>query len=114
LSLDTVCIAQVCDHLENNNNIINVTGVLLFSYASGAVCGPPIVAACITLFSVNALFYYLTVVGFLLFICSAYYSKGTELVLLADQVEFVIMPRISPIANELNPTIEESDHETVD
>ena len=100
-----VCIAQVCDHLENNN-IINVTGLLLCSYAIGAVCGPPLVALFIKLFSINALFYYLAFVATVLLGSSVFYLRTITTVPQSDQVDFVIMPRVSPVANELNPRAE--------
>jgi MFS family permease len=101
-----ICIAQVCDHLEHTN-IINVTGVLLFAYAIGAVFGPPIVAMFIKWLSINALFYYLASVSAILLAASAYFYRSIEPVSQDDQVDFVIMPRVSPVANELNPGTEE-------
>jgi len=94
-------IAHVCDYLEDTN-IINVTGVLLFSYGIGAVMGPPIVAVFIDYFSTAALFYYISCVSFSLCLLILYYKKS-ESTPTDQQVEFIPMPRISPIANELDP-----------
>ena len=99
-TLYPVCIAQVCDHLENNN-IINVTGVLLFSYGIGAVISPPIIAFAIKIFSSTAIFYYIAFVSFILFAFGLYSLKTVATVPQDDQVDFVALPRISPIASGL-------------
>lgn len=100
-----LCIAQVCDHLEHAN-IINVTGVLLFAYGIGAVLGPPIAALCIKLFSTIALLYYISFVSLILFLFGLYHNKVEETIPQEEQVEFIAMPRVSPIANKLDPRIE--------
>ena len=103
-----LCIAQVCDHLEHDANIINVTGVLLFAYGVGAVLGPPIVSFFIELSSTSALFYYTFFVSLMLFLLGLYYNKAVKTPPQDEQVEFIAMPRVSPIANKLDPRIETS------
>ena len=99
-TLYPVCIAQVCDHLENSN-IINVTGVLLFFYGIGAVISPPIIAFLIKTFSSTALFYYIAFVSFMLFVFALYSLKTVKTVPQEDQVDFIALPRISPVASGL-------------
>jgi len=95
-----VCIAQVCDYLSNSN-IINVIGVLLFAYGIGAVSGPPILAFSIKLFSSTALFYFIAFVSFMLFACGLYSLKTVKAVSQEKQVDFVAIPRVSPVASGL-------------
>ncbi|MDG1437172.1 MAG: MFS transporter [Rickettsiaceae bacterium] len=94
-------IAHVCDYLENTN-VINVTGVLLFSYGVGAVMGPPIAAIFIHSFSTVALFYYMASVSLLLCLLIMYY-KNSESTNTDQQVKFMILPRIYAIASKIYP-----------
>lgn len=105
-------IAYVCDCLENTN-IINVTGVLLFSYGTGAVMGPPIVATFIDYFSTAALFYYIACVCFLLCLLIIYYNKS-ESTPLDQQVKFIAMPRISNLLHKLYPKAKTPKKDTLD
>ncbi|MDA9163514.1 MFS transporter [Rickettsiaceae bacterium] len=105
-TLYPVCIAQVCDHLENSN-IINVTGVLLFTYGIGAVGGPPALAFLIKATSSTAIFYYIALSSFALFLFALYSIKTVESVTQEDQVDFVAVPRASPIASALDPRLDE-------
>ena len=100
-----LCIAQVCDHLEHGN-IINVTGVLLFAYGVGAVLGPPIVSLFMEMFSAVALLYYVSFVSFVLFLFGLYRNKIEKNIPQDEQVEFIAMPRVSPMANELDPRVD--------
>ena len=100
-----LCIAQVCDHLEHGN-IINVTGVLLFAYGVGAVLGPPIVSLFMEMFSAVALLYYVSFVAFILFLFGLYRNKIEKSIPQEEQVEFIAMPRVSPMANELDPRVD--------
>ncbi len=105
-TLYPVCIAQVCDHLSNSN-VINVTGVLLFAYGVGAVSGPPILAYSVKLFSSTALFFYIAFVSFVLFAFGLYSLKTVKSVSQEEQVDFVAIPRVSPVASGLDPRIDE-------
>lgn len=106
-TLYPVCIAQVCDHLDNSN-IINVTSTLLFTYGLGAIAGPPIVAFTIKIFSSTFIFYYIALVSFVLFAFSLYSLKTVKPVAASDQVDFVAVSRVSPIANTLNLHVDDT------
>lgn len=97
-----VSIAQVCDHLEHGN-IVNITGALLFAYGVGAVLGTPIVALLIENFSSSAIFFYISFISLFLFLFGLYTIIKVKPVLKEDQVEFVTMPRATPIASNLDP-----------
>lgn len=99
-TLYPVCIAQVCDYLSNSN-IINVTGVLLFAYGIGAVSGPPILAFLVKLSSSTALFYFISFVSLILFAFGIYSLKTVKAVSQEKQVDFVVIPRVSPVASGL-------------
>lgn len=99
-TLYPVCIAQVCDYLSNSN-IINITGVLLFAYGIGAVSGPPILAFSVKLFSSTALFYFIAFVSLILFTFGIYSLKTVKAVSQDKQVDFVAIPRVSPVVSGL-------------
>lgn len=96
-----ISIAQVCDHLDHDN-IINITGSLLFAYGVGAVLGPPIVAALIEYFSSSAIFVYISCVLLVLSLCGSYTIVKVKPVSKEEQVEFVAVPRTTP-AIDLDP-----------
>lgn len=102
-----VSIAQVCDHLDDSGNTINILGALLFAYGVGAVAGSPIVAILIELSSSDALFYFISLNSACLFMFGVYTIFRVESVEKKDQVEFVAVPRATPIANSLDPRSEE-------
>jgi len=102
-TLYPVCIAQVCDHLDDGN-IVNITGVLLFTYGIGASVGPSILAFLIKSGSSIAVFYYIAFVSVFLFLFALYSLKTVKAVAPDDQVDFVAIPRVSHIAtSELDP-----------
>lgn len=98
-----VSIAQVYDHLEDSGNVINILGALLFAYGLGAVAGSPTVAILIEYTNSDALLYFIGFNGLCLLVFGVYTIYGVESVAKADQVEFVALPRATPIANNLDP-----------
>lgn len=98
-----VSIAQVCDHLHGNANTVNTLGALLFAYGVGAVAGSPIVALLIEHSNSDALFYFIGFNAACLFIFGVYTIFRVESVEKEDQVEFVAVPRATPVATNLDP-----------
>lgn len=105
-TLYPLCIAQVCDYLDNSN-IINVTGTLLFAYGIGAVAGPLVLSFLIKIFSSTAIFYYIAIVSFALLLCGLHSLKTMKIIHQEDQVDFVAVPRISTIASALDPRLDD-------
>jgi MFS family permease len=97
-----ISIALVCDYLKSNN-IIKVTGTLLFFYGIGAVFSPPLIAFFIEHTSSEAIFYYLAINSIILLATGIYAILKAKPVDAEEQVEFVAMPRITPIAHKLDP-----------
>lgn len=101
-----VSIAQVCDRL-GSSNIINMTGALLCIYGIGAIISPIILANLILLFSSKIIFSYISFISLILSGFGLYEIKKRKQIPSEDQVDFVAMPRATPIANNLDPRIEE-------
>ena len=78
----------------------------MFAYGVGAVLGPPIVSLFMEAFATVALLYYISFVAFILFSFGLYRNKIEKNVPQEDQVEFIAMPRVSPMANELDPRVD--------
>jgi len=97
-----VCIAQVCDHVKDAN-IVNVAGVMLFSYGIGAVLGPILASVLIGNFSSSALYFYIIFCSQTLAALGLYTVYKVEPVKSDDQVSFVPVSRTTPIANSLDP-----------
>ena len=67
----------------------------------------PILAFSVKLFSSTALFFYIAFVSFVLFAFGLYSLKTVKAVSQEEQVDFVAMPRLSPIASGLDPRTDE-------
>ena len=78
----------------------------MFAYGVGAVLGPPIVSLFMEMFSAVALLYYVSFVAFVLFLFGLYRNKIEKNIPQDEQVEFIAMPRVSPMANELDPRVD--------
>lgn len=107
-TLYPLSITEVCDRLQPND-ITKATGMLLLTYGIGAVAGPLIAPACINLIPTYGLFLF-TLVNSAVLGClgirSFIYSKPVPEDL---QGEFVPLPRLTPVAYELDPRIESED-----
>lgn len=108
-ALYPLSIAEVCDHVEQQY-IVAATGVLLFAYGLGSVVGPLIVSWFIVTFNSTAMYAYLALVDAILVLMGLYtlFSKTQNRVeqsIVPDEesVDFVSLPRMTPVANELNP-----------
>lgn len=99
-----VSIAHVCDHLKSGN-IVNMTGALLCSYGIGAILGPLIVSNIISFSSSSAIFLYIASMGLVLAMFGLYEMRKEKPIPAEDQVDFVAMPRATPVANNLDPRI---------
>ena len=110
-ALYPISIALTCDKLEKGRCIIQVTGVLLFSYGLGSVLGPMLVGAGLEHIRFNGvLFSYIGIVvaifgitGVLAYRLNSKKSPTTE------SVDCVILPKQTPIANQLDPRQEASE-----
>lgn len=104
-TLYPVCIAQVCDYLDDPN-IINITGVLLFAYGIGAVSSPPIVALLAKSSGAVALFYFIGATSLSLVMLGVYFLRHVENIKQEDSNELVSIPRVSPIGGTIAAEIE--------
>lgn len=99
-----ISIAQVCDSL-GHGNIVNMTGALLCAYGMGAVLGPQILAPLIGVFGSSIIFIYIAFISFTFLALGIYTITKVKTIPNENQVEFVAMPRATPIANNLDPRI---------
>jgi MFS family permease len=97
-----ISIAQVCDNL-GHGNVINMTGALLCSYGMGAVLGPQILAPLIGLFGSGIIFGYIAFMALTLSALGIYTITRVKTIPNEAQVDFVVMPRATPVANNLDP-----------
>lgn len=105
-ALYPLCIAQVCDCV-NNSNIINIASSLLFAYGIGAVTGPIVLAFCIKIYSSIAVLYYISIIScFLLFYC-LYSFRTIKGISQKDQVKFVVVPRVLSVASAITPRLDD-------
>lgn len=106
-TLYPLAITEVCDRLQPKD-ITKATGMLLLAYGIGAVLGPILVSMCTQLFPSSGLFLFIVFnVSILILIgirSFAYRSPVPEKL----QTEFVSLPRVSPIAYELDPRLDET------
>lgn len=112
-SLYPISIAAVCD-LIKNRCIVQVTGVLLFSYALGSVFGPLLVSVAIDMLNTSlALFEYLILAmgGYGLFGIYQWNRGHTHIPNEEEAVEFIPLPKQTQLANQLDPRIDLEGHE---
>lgn len=111
-----ISIALVCDKVDNRN-ILQATGVLLFSYGIGSVLGPVIVASIIKAFgSILVLFAFVACVSCVYGLLGLYQiSLGRKRLSRrhSESVDFIPLPRQSPIANQLDPRVESEELDLV-
>ena len=105
-TLYPLSITQVCDHIENYQ-IITATAHLLVVYGLGCVIGPATASILVTLSSIQAIFLYFA--GFLLLLSALgiYVTLRYPIVPLKEQMDFMPLPNITPVAYELDPRMEE-------
>jgi len=109
-TLYPLSITEVCDKLQPQD-ITKATGMLLLAYGIGAVIGPLLAPLCIDFSPKYGLFLFILInAGGLLAIGirSFIYSPAVPEEL---QTEFVPLPRITPVAYELDPRADEMTEE---
>lgn len=106
-TLYPISIALVCDAISHKH-IVKATGVLLFSYGIGSVVGPLLVSGAIDISnSDHALFFSIAcVMGcFGAFGCYKKLWTKPQDIPAEESVDCIPLPRQSPVALNLNPTV---------
>ncbi len=105
-----VSLALVCDRYETDS-IISLTSKMFVAFGIGAVIGPLMVPGFLYIFPIFGLFIYLIAMAGIL-VCIGLYSLATRKPIPTEQQEnFVAMPRVTPVAYELDPRYEEEGKE---
>ncbi|NGX31202.1 MAG: putative MFS-type transporter YcaD [Chlamydiae bacterium] len=97
-------ITLACDRIDSKN-IVAATGVLLIAYSGGSIIGPLIASQFMNLFGPIGLYVSCSLFCMLL---SAYGSYRSKLKIdQGEQKDYVVVPRTTPVANELDPRSDE-------
>ncbi len=99
-----VSITHVCDRVQPED-IIKTTGVLMFAYSAGAVVGPSLAPVAITLMSILGLYLFIAICATTLGLVGLFSLFERPRVPMEEQTEYVSLPRMTPIAYELDPRI---------
>jgi MFS family permease len=102
-----LAISHACDYLTAKD-IVAATGGLLLAYGIGATVGPLIAPAFIYLVGPRGLFVYFILTAGIMAGFIYWRSKTKPSVPLAEQQEFVVAARSTPILNEFDPRANEA------
>ena len=95
-------ITHVCDRVQPHD-ITAATGVLLVAYGIGASTGALMCSPFVQYFSIAALFVFIGAVALILAGFGLYSMVRRPVVPLEDQNPYVLLPRVSQVAYELDP-----------
>lgn len=101
-SLYPLAVAQVIDK-HQGDSILPATSMALFSYGIGAVIGPISIAFLLKLLSYKIFLPFISLMFLLTSFSSVISLNRDKKVKIDEQARFVALPRVSPIANELDP-----------
>jgi len=97
-----LAISHACDYLTAKD-IVAATGGLLLAYGIGATLGPILASAFMHLLGAQGLFVYFILIAGAMSGFIYWRSKTKPSLPLAEQQEFVIAARTTPVLNELDP-----------
>ena len=104
-TLYPLSITEVCDRLQPHD-LTKATGMLLLTYGVGAVLGPLIAPACINTFPTYGLFLFVLINASVLVFMGLRSFVRSSAVPEELQADFVSLPRVSPVAYELDPRVD--------
>jgi MFS family permease len=105
-ALYPLAIGHANDRVEGGSRIA-IAGGLLLTYSSGAVLGPLLAAGAMSLAGAYGLFVYFAVVAAATGLFAVYRMRVKAAVPAEDQGAAQFMPRTSPVAPVMDPTVEE-------
>lgn len=106
-TLYPVSISHACDYLESKDIVAAIQGLLLAN-GIGSIIGPILVPSFISVFGPVGLFIYFGVITGLLGVFFAWRRTQKSATPVAEQQDFVAVPRTTPVATNLDPRAEES------
>ena len=101
-TLYPLSITEVCDRLQPKD-ITKATGMLLLTYGIGAVIGPLVAPICINFSPTHGLFLFILINACSLIIIGLRSFARLSAVPEELQTEFVVLPRETPVAYDLDP-----------
>lgn len=110
-TLYPLSITQVCDHLDHSH-ITTATAFLLVAYGLGSVLGPITSSLMIKALGIQSIFLYFTALLGMLGIVGIYVTIRRPIVPLTEQTDFLLLPNVTPVANEMDPRSEETEQNT--
>lgn len=106
-TLYPLSISQVCDHLDNSQ-VTTATALLLVAYGVGSVSGPVLSSWMIQQKGIDILYLYFSVLLALLLLLGLWSAFFRPKIPIEDQEDFVPLPNVTPVANEMDPRGEEN------
>ena len=107
-TLYPLSITQVCDHLDAHD-ITKATGMLLLAYGIGSVLGPIVAPICVDFSPRYGLFLFILINTGILAVIGLTSFQRSKPVPEEEQTEFVPLTRVTPVAYELDPRIDEEE-----
>ena len=99
-------ISHAIDSLTNND-LVAATSGLLIVYGFGSVVGPLLAALTMKVMGAEGLFVYLAVITGILLCFAIWRSQARAAVPVDEQVDYAAVSRTTPMANELDPRLDD-------
>lgn len=96
-ALYPLCVAHTNDHLASDERV-GASGGLVMAYSIGAVAGPPVASAIMTIVGPSGLFGFIAASSFAGFAFGLWRMKVGEAIPSEDQEAYQILPRTTPVA----------------
>jgi MFS family permease len=104
-TLYPICVTHTNDYLSERD-VVAASGGMLIAYGIGAIFGPVLASGAMAAVGDFALFAYMAMVGVALALFTLYRMRRRAPVPEEAKTDFVALPRMSPIAYELDPRAE--------
>lgn len=104
MSIYPIAVSQVYDHVEPDRYVAASSGLLL-TYSLGAIAGPIVAGFAMAQLGPFAFFLFIAAVAGLLAAFGLYRVKSREPLPAEERKAFVALPRMSPVASELDPRL---------
>ena len=107
-ALYPLCVAHCNDRLLESERV-TASGRLVLLYSVGAACGPVCAAGVMTASGTGGLFLFIAMCAGLALVLGLWRQRASDPVPSAEQQEFQIMPRTTPMASLLDPNVSDDE-----
>ncbi|MFK4794202.1 MFS transporter [Sphingobium sp. ZW T5_29] len=107
-ALYPLCVAHCNDRLLESERV-TASGRLVLLYSVGAACGPVCAAGVMTVSGTGGLFLFIAMCAGLALVLGLWRQRASDPVPSAEQQEFQIMPRTTPMASLLDPNVSDDE-----